>query len=159
MGRKRTISLACAIAMLVAFSFASPASATPSTDVSGTWDWDIVTLETDKEAGGNVFFHGTEVTARTGWSGDFEGDSFDTLAGVSHRVSGELWLTVYFDGSVLGRSGTMVMDVSCLVNYGHGFAGKWFIRSGTDGLEGLHGNGTWGWGGEMAVYTGSVHWE
>jgi len=145
--------------MLVAFSVAGPARATSATEVSGTWDWDNLTLEIDKAAGGNEFFSGTEVTARTGWPGSFEGESFDTFAGVSHRVWGELWLTVYFDGSVLGRSGTMVMDVSCLANNGHGFAGKWFIRSSTDGLKGLRGNGTWGWGGDMAEYTGSVHSE
>ncbi len=124
MGRKRAVSLACALAMLVALSVAGPARATPPTDVSGTWDWDNITLEIDKVAGGNLFFSGTEVTARTGWSGSFEGESFDTFTGVADRTVMIAWLTIYFDGSVLGRSGTMVMDVSCLANTGHGFAGK-----------------------------------
>ncbi|MFH0750953.1 MAG: hypothetical protein V2B17_03885 [Chloroflexota bacterium] len=87
-------------------------------------------------------------------------ESFDTFTGVAGRAVMIAWLTIYFEGSVLARSGTMVMDVSCLANTGHGFAGKWFIRSGTGGLEGLHGNGTRGfWGGDLAEYRGPVHWE
>jgi len=161
MSRKRGIPLACALAMLVVFGLAGPASATSPTAVAGTWDWDNLSWVTQKVVGGNEFFSGTEQTARTGWSGDLAGTSFDTFTGVIHQNGAVVaQLTVYFDGSVLGRSGTMVMDVSCLANNGHGFAGKWFIRSGTGGLAGLHGNGSWGaWGGDLVEYSGSAHWR
>ena len=161
MGRKRGISLACAVALLAALSFAAPARATTPAAVSGTWDWDGLTWVTEKVVGGNEFFSGTEATARTGWSGSFEGESFDTYTGVIHR-GGTLiaQLTINFDGTVLGRSGTMVMEINCLANRGHGFEGAWRITRGTGDLEGLHGTGTWGaWGGELVEYKGAVHWE
>jgi hypothetical protein len=161
MRSKRAISVTCALAMLLALSFAGPVRATSPTIVSGTWDWDNLTWVTEKVAGGNEIFSGTEVTARTGWSGSFEGDSFDTFAGVFHR-SGIMTATllVYFDGSVLGRSGTMTMHVTCLLGPDGSFGGSWVIKDGAGGLDGLHGQGRWGgWGGDLVEYAGSVHWE
>jgi hypothetical protein len=161
MRTRRAISVTCALALLLALGLAGPAQATSPTNVSGTWDWDNLTWVTEKMAGGNEIFSGTEATARTGWSGSFEGDSFDTFSGVFHR-SGVLTATllVYFDGSVLGRSGTMTMHVTCLGAPDGGFGGSWVIKDGAGGLEGLHGQGRWGaWGGELVEYMGSVQWR
>lgn len=129
--------------------------------MSGTWDWDNLTWVIEKVVGANEFFSGTEVSARTGWSGDFEGTSFDTFGGVFHKNgTGDGKLIVNFVGSVLGHTGTMIVDASFLANRGHGFAGTWFIRSGTGELEGLHGNEAWGdWGGARVEYEGKVHWD
>ncbi len=158
---KGAVSVLCALAMLLALSFAGPARAGSPTAVSGTWDWDNLTWVTEKMAGGNEIFSGTEATARTGWSGSFEGNSFDTFAGVIHR-SGVLTATllVCFDGSALGRSGTMTMHVTCLGAPDGSFGGSWVIKDGAGGLEGLRGQGRWGfWGGDLAEYTGSIHWR
>jgi hypothetical protein len=158
MGRMRAVSLACAVAMLAALTLAGPTTAARTTAVSGTWDWDNLTWN-EKVVGEYLFFNGTEETARTGWSGSFEGTSFDTFQGVIFP-SGTLvaTLTVHFDGTVLGESGKMTMEVTCLAT-DESFGGRWVIRNGTGGLKGVHGYGTWGdHGNPLVEYAGKVSW-
>lgn len=93
-------------------------------------------------AGGNTFMESYEVGW---WAGDFEGTSEDHGTVMIHR-SGR-WnfkATVYFEGKVNGKSGTLKMSVSGgRPDAFTEWQGVWVILSGTGELETLHGQGTW----------------
>ncbi len=159
---KKKILVFMVAAVLASLVFVQAAAATPPIPVSGDFTIESVgEWVFDKDAGGNTFWSGQEVTFGDGWSGDISGTSVDYFTCMVHRngvVQG--FFTFYFTGTVLGSaSGTMVIEMS-LISTGAGRAvGSWVIKSADGGLAGLHGQGTayidWN---PMVSYSGQVHW-
>ena len=154
--RKQIIGLAGAIA-LIGLVFIPSVAATPPTAAYGTWCWSAAS-SVDKVAGGNFFRSGSETAV---WTGTFDGTSFDTFTMVVYRssmVTGKV--TVYFEGSVDGRAGTMVIEIFGMITDVYE-GGSWVIKSGTGALAGLHGEGKW-WAQPWTTdseYEGKIHWE
>jgi hypothetical protein len=155
--KRRVILLLCVV-VLSGLAFVPAAAAAPPIDVSGKWTWAVIDEQwvDGKIAGGNAFFSGAENGT---WTGTFNGTAYETFAGVVHR-DGNMWVkfTINFAGTVVGRTGTMVMEMVTLATK-FSVDGSWRIVSGTDELAGLKGEGTWWWSDDpMASYTGKVHW-
>ena len=150
-GRSFALALCIAVALtLVAIPAAG--ATTQRADASGVWSWggnygDFV-FDPGKLVGGNQFFTGHE---HGGWTGTFEGTSYEPFTGIIFK-SGTLWaiITINFEGTVFGQSGTAVMKLTVNappppVTMG----GRWVIVSGSGGLRHLHGFGTW-------IYVGDI---
>ena len=94
-----------------------------------------------READGNAFLYATEHEC---WTGGFSGTG-DATFRVERFSSGffDVWLRTVFTGTVLDKSGTMVIQ---LVGKKESevWKGEWVIVSGTGGLVDLVGQGTWG---------------
>jgi len=135
--------------------------ATKPTKISGTWvPTSGITLTGPEHTGGGNHFHGWNNTGRY-ITGPIKGNFTQTVTVTMH--TGEpvfveeppldfLWRidrTIH-DAIVDGKSGTIVMRLICkgsivMVDDSPvtSLEGTWVIISATDGLAGLHGQGTW----------------
>jgi len=152
----------CLVALLFLLSI-SGAHATEPILVSGTFDY-VFTITGERWADGHWFIEAVEYED---WVGSFEGTAVSFFRVVWFNFpSGPLnvWLRGDFEGTAMGRSGTMVIQLVGWRYLPGEWAGQWVILSGTGELANLHGQGTW-WGpgfgavGPDIYYSGSVHFE
>ena len=153
------ILFVCIIAVL--FSQSLVAYAKPPMTVSGTFDYTFEITDT-REANGNLFVYATEDEV---WTGDFEGTAQAVFrVGMFRSGFWNVWLRSTFTGTVLGKEGTLVIQLVGKKLGVEDWNGHWVIISGTGELEGLRGRGTW-WGpgfdapGPDIYYAGKVHFE
>ena len=159
---RKMLSAALLMCIVALLTLSIPVHATPPTTVSGTVDY---TFEGTgiREADGNTFLYAIEWET---WVGDFEGTAVAVFR-VGMFSSAEfwnVWLRSTFTGTVLGESGTMVIQLVGKKPAGEDWYGEWVILSGTDGLANLRGQGTW-WGpgfgavGPDIFYEGKIHFN
>jgi len=160
--KKRLLAFLVMI-VLAGLAFVPAAVAAPPIPVSGdltitaVGDWVF-----EKNAGGNEFWSGEEVTFGDGWSGGISGSSVDYFRCVFHRngvIQG--FFTFYFTGTVLGSDlGTLVIEMSLITTGAGRWMGSWVIKSAAGGLAGLHGEGKACIDmNPMVSYSGKVHWK
>ena len=159
---RRIMSIALLVGM-VAFLLLQLAVvyAKPPTAVSGSFDYTFKTTGM-READGNLFLYATEDEI---WEGDFTGTSHAVFR-VEMFNSGfwNVWLRSSFTGTVLGKSGTLVIQLVGKKPAEEDWHGQWVILSGTGELANLRGQGTW-WGpgfdapGPDIYYMGQVHFK
>ena len=106
---------------------------------SGEWKYSV--LGKDIRSGeGYTFVLGEETGT---WTGTFTGTSHDFFyaviqpSGIVHLPYG----LIFFEGTVDGRYGTLVISFAPGEKIAGEWSGKWEILSGTDGLENLRGRG------------------
>ena len=151
----------CVLAVLLSTLFIPVVQATPPTTVGGTWTYTIdFSTWRQRAAGGNTFVSVTEYGT---WTGYFSGTSKMDVSGVFHS-NGYLNFqgVIYFDGSVLGKAGTLVIRYTGKVTEGGvgEIISQWVIISGTGGLANLRGQGTFsGVGATNLLYSGQVHFK
>jgi hypothetical protein len=129
--------------------------------VSGTWTWTNTGGTVLDLAGDGQVHNGTETSV---WTGTFEGRSSDIYQMIQASPStgpfgpGYGTQTNVFTGKVGGNRGTMIMYVTYWWPAGEArsYTGTWLILTGTGGLTGLSGGGTWEGGGGAATYTGTI---
>ena len=135
--------------------------ATPPITASGTFDYEFE-ITGSREADGNLFIYATEWET---WVGTFDGTAVAVFrVGMFSEGFWNVWLRSTFTGTVLGESGTMVIQLVGKKPEGQDWYGQWVILSGTGGLANLCGQGTWGGPGFGAVgpdiwYEGQIHFE
>lgn len=133
----RLLLLICTILPMASL----PAYAEVPTEVSGTFTY--LPDCTEEIRGVNLFLHCTDIEW---WTGDLDGEALT-----------EYWAKFYpsgaatfsskgvFYGSVLGSApGTAVFEVTGISQAGTDqWQGTWRIGQGSEGLENVHGQGTW----------------
>jgi hypothetical protein len=131
--------LMCIVALLSTLS--TPVHATKPTPASGNVDYtfDVTGM---READGNTFLYAIEYE---NWTGAFEGTA-EAVFRVEMFRSGfwNVWLRSTFDGTVNGKSGTLVIQLVGKKPGVEDWYGQWVILSGTGELADLSGRGTWG---------------
>jgi hypothetical protein len=152
MTKARWFALALCIAVALTLVAIPVAGATTQrTDASGVWSWGEdygpFSFDPGKTVGGNQFFTGYEYG---GWTGTFTGTSYEPFHGIVFK-SGTLWaiITINFEGTVLGQSGTAVMKLTVNAPPDATMGGRWVIVDGSGGLRRLHGSGSW-------IYVGDI---
>jgi len=159
--RKILLTVVALAAVLLATPYIGTVYATQPTAVSGSFDY---TFEVTgmREADGNVFLYAAEDEV---WIGDFEGTSQAVFrVGMFRSGFWNVWLRSTFTGTVLGKSGTLVIQLVGKKPGGEDWYGQWVILEGTGELADLRGRGTW-WGpgaGPVSPnieYMGQVHFD
>ena len=154
---KYGVKMYCVLAVLLSTLLIPVVQATPPTTVEGKWSY-LMTVDSARLAGGNLFLKVTETGI---WEGGFEGTSTMVVSGVLHS-NGYLNFqgVIYFDGSVLGKVGTLVISYTGKVTPTSEIISQWVIQSGTGGLANLRGQGTFsGVGAIDLLYSGQVHFK
>ncbi len=122
---------------------------------SGEWTYVIVGKDT-RSYEGYTFILGEETGT---WTGTFTGTSHDYFQAVM-QPSGVVYLSyglIFFEGTVEGRSGTLVISFAPGEKVEGEWSGKWEILSGTGELENLRGRGKW-WGPSLDLdYKGKIY--
>ena len=158
---KRVMAIALVVVLSLLMLPAAAVSASPPTEVSGTFELTSFDVTKAKMANGNMIF---TVSLTTEWTGDFVG----TDEGVGKMVfhpNGDYTIHTFstWTGSYLGGpEGTMVLHTSNKGNDFTGvFKGRITVISSTDGLAGLHGVLTITndpLGGDN-IYSGKIHFD
>lgn len=124
---------------------------------SGEWKYTPIGSDT-RSRNGYKFILGDEDGI---WTGTFTGTSYDVFQAVE-QSSGTVYLAyglIFFEGSVDGKHGTLVIDFAPGSGDWVTFSGRWKILSGTDQLENLRGQGVW-WGPSFDMkYSGWIRFE
>ena len=151
MTKARWLVLALCIAVaLTLVAIPAAGATTQRTDACGVWSWGEdygpFSFVPGKLVGGNQFFAGDEYG---GWTGTFTGTSYEPFKGIVFK-SGTLWaiISINFEGTVFGQSGTAVMKLTVSAPPDVTMGGRWVIVSGSGGLRHLHGFGTWIYAGD-----------
>jgi len=122
---------------------------------SGEWTYVLVGKDT-RSYEGYTFILGEETGT---WTGTFTGTSQDYFQAVM-QPSGVVYLSyglIFFEGTVEGRSGTLVISFAPGEKVEGVWSGKWEILSGTGELDNLRGRGKW-WGPSMDLdYKGKIY--
>ena len=161
--RKMLLSplVVCMVALLSMLPI--PVHATPPIPVEGTFDYTFE-ITSERWADGHWFITATEWET---WEGDFAGLSVAIFrVGWFNFPEGPLnvWLRSNFEGTVMGREGTLVIQLVGWRYLPEDWYGQWVIISGTGGLANLRGQGTW-WGpgfgaeGPDIFYLGQIHFD
>ena len=137
--------------------------ATRPTPVSGAFDYTFE-ITSENWVDGHWIFEATEWED---WFGDFEGSavSFFKVTWFNFPEGPlNVWLRSDFEGTVMGREGTLVIQLVGWRYLPEDWAGQWVIVSGTGALANLHGQGAWGGPGFGASgpdiwYSGQVHFD
>jgi hypothetical protein len=161
MRKKIPALLMCSVALLSALLLPVVHASKPIT-VSGEWTY-VPNMLSSRWANGNQICEGEEDGT---WTGDFNGESYDTFTVIKHDADPgppsfvNVIGIINFHGSVNGNEGTLVIKFvgkktgEPLVWYG-----TWVIISGTGELANLHGRGTW-WGPSTDLdYEGKIHFD
>lgn len=157
-----TLLVVCMVAFL-SMLWMPALHATPPTPVSGTFDYTFEITD-ERWADGHYFFEATEWET---WEGDFEGTAVSFFRVVWFNFdSGPLnvWLRADFEGTVMGREGTLVIQLVGWRYLPEDWSGQWVIISGTGELANLRGQGIWGGPGFGAPgpdiwYSGQIHFD
>jgi hypothetical protein len=156
MKKARWFALALCIAVALTLVAIPAAGAAPSrTDASGVWSWGDeygpFSFVPGKVICGNQLFTGYEYG---GWTGTFTGTSYEPFEGIVFK-NGTLWavITINFQGTVFGQSGSAVMKLTVNAPPDVTMGGSWVIVSGSGGLRNLHGFGSWTYVGDAATYS------
>jgi len=157
--RKLSALIACLVSLLPILLIPI-VHATPPQTAEGEWKYSLLPgyPVTTKVAGGNTFRYGEEEGT---WTGTFDGTSEDYFEVIMHP-SGFVTCQgqINFDGTVNGKSGTMVILFVGKKNLETGlWSGKWVILSGTGDLANLRGKGTWEGPSFDLDYSGQIHFE
>ena len=153
--------IVCMVALLSMLSM--PVHATPPMLAEGSFDYTFEIMD-EKWADGHWFFTATEYET---WQGDFEGTAVSFFRVVwFNYAEGPLnvWLRSDFEGTVMGREGTLVIQLVGWRYLPEDWSGQWVIISGTGELANLHGQGTWGGPGFGAPgpdiwYSGQINFD
>jgi len=153
--------IVCMVALLSVLSM--PVHAMKPQYVEGTFDYTFEIMD-QKWADGHWFFTATEYET---WQGDFDGTAVSFFRVVWFNFpEGPLnvWLRSDFEGTVMGRKGTLVIQLVGWRYLPEDWSGQWVIISGTGELANLHGQGTWGGPGFGAPgpdiwYSGKIHFD
>jgi len=152
----------CVLAVLLSMLLIPVVQATayaraPPTAAEGTWTYIITDFKVIKQVGGNTFVSAEETGT---WTGTFIGTSKMVVSGVIHS-DGLLTFhgLIYFEGTVGGVDGTLVIRYSGKVMPTGELTGHWVIQSGTGDLVNLRGRGTLGGLGYDLTYSGQVHFK
>jgi len=159
--RARTALFAAFVTcMLAALSVVSTSGARAETSmpVQGKMVWDLTTLQITNSigAGGNTILWGTTTVYVTG---NFGGTATDSWRETLYRTGAfSLWDRMAIPTTLDGKSGTVTMLLAGrAASPGSYWTGEWVILRATDGLEGLHGVGTW-WTANLGYdFSGEVH--
>jgi len=154
---KRLMVVVLAVVLSLCMLPAVTVSASPPTEVSGTFELTSFNVTEAKMANGNMIL---TVSLTTEWTGDFVG----TDEGVGKMVfhpngdytlnTRSTWTGSYLDGPI----GTMDLNTSSKGNDFTGvFKGRITVISSTDGLAGLHGVLTIT--GPPNTYSGKIHFD
>ena len=154
--------IVCMVALLSTLWMPAVHATTPI-PVSGTVEYTFEITD-ERWANGHWFIEATEWET---WEGDFEGTAVAFFrVGWFNFPSGPLnvWLRSTFEGTVDGKSGTLVIQLVGWKYLPEDWYGNWVIISGTDDLANLHGQGTWGGPGFGAEgpdlwYEGQIHFD
>jgi len=158
--RRFVVVLAAVLLLIAALGPTVEAGGGGST-ASGTWTWTNTGDTSLNLEGGGQVSNGTETSE---WTGTFAGRSSDmyqmiqTSPSTSPFGPGYGTQTNVFTGKVGGNRGTMIMYVTYWWDGGEtrSYTGTWLILSGTGGLTGLTGSGTWAGAGGGATYEGTI---
>ncbi len=154
---KRLMVVVLAVVLSLCMLPAVTVSASPPTEVSGTFELTSFNVTEAKMANGNMIL---TVSLTTEWTGDFVG----TDEGVGKMVfhpngdytlnTRSTWTGSYLDGPI----GTMEHRVSNKGNDSTGvFQGKMTILGGSSSLAGIHGALTIT--GPPSTYSGTIHFD
>ncbi len=141
----------------------APALAGPPTDAYGEWTY-MPSIVDVKQAGPNVFIHGTDVGS---WTGTFAGSSTEDFIVVCHPTAGSNFYsgTIEFTGYVDGRYGSVTIKTNgkqeadtCDPSPALWF-GRWVVVGGAGDLADLHGNGTFTGPSLDLDYSGQIHFD
>ena len=153
----------CMVALLSLLSTSAVYAAKPRA-VSGTFDYTFA-ITSERWAGDHYIFEATEWET---WEGDFEGTavSFFRVMWFKYQSGGPMnvWLRSEFEGTVMGKQGTLVIQLVGWRYLPDDWYGEWVIIRGTDDLANLHGRGYWGGPGFDAPgpdiwYSGQIHFD
>ena len=131
--------LAIPIIVVALVLAAAPVVADPPTEVAGHWDYALLGPPDVRVAGQNTFVHAMDEGT---WTGSFVGTSIEEFVVVEHRNHAFYKGEMVFEGCVGDACGMMTIKTNGTLVYGQDWVGHWVIQDATDGLEGLHGNGT-----------------
>ncbi len=127
--------------------------------IRASGEWTYVSVGKDTRSGGGYTFVLGEETGT--WTGTFTGTSQDYFQAVM-QPSGDVYLSyglIFFEGTVEGRSGTLVINFAPGEKVEGEWSGTWEIMSGTDELENIRGRGCW-WGPSFDLdYNGKICFE
>jgi hypothetical protein len=153
--------IVCMVALLSMLLM--PVHATPPIPAKGSFDYTFEIMD-QKWAAGHWFFTATEYET---WQGDFEGTavSFFRVVWFNYPAGPlNVWLRSDFEGTVMGKEGTLVIQLVGWRYLPEDWYGQWLIISGTGELANLRGQGIW-WGpgfgaeGPDIFYSGQIHFD
>jgi hypothetical protein len=147
------VLLVCVVAilvvMLVPAASAKPAPPTPVlAPASGVWTWTYVDYGIEWGAMLDGFAYNFNDAERGTWKGTFNGKSVEPWC-VYGDPEGNVWalISIGFRGKVAGHYGTadiaLTVEIPSGVPEGTPMTGHWSVVTGTGGLKGLFGMGTW----------------
>jgi hypothetical protein len=154
------------VALLLTMSM-STVHATKPIPVSGTFDYTFE-IQDNRYANDHWIFEAEEYET---WVGDFEGPAVSFFRVVYFNFVEDptlgplnVWLRSDFEGTVMGKEGTLVIQLVGWRYLPGDWYGQWVIISGTGELANLHGQGTWGGPGfgdpgPDIWYSGQIHFS
>jgi hypothetical protein len=141
--------VAILVVMLAPAASAKPAPPTPVlAPASGVWTWTYVDYGIEWGAMLDGLAYNFNDAERGVWKGTFNGQSVEPWC-VYSDLEGNVWalISIGFRGKVAGHHGTAVIaltvEIPAGVLEGTPMTGHWSVVSGTGGLKGLFGMGTW----------------
>jgi hypothetical protein len=148
-----SLSVVCALAGL-----AVPAAASPPATATGTFTSQELSFDVVRDLNNVLFFH--EVDS-IGYTGGLVGVATDTYTarGVFGNDTGGAHGTEVCDSCTIGGRTGGYTAVFNFTGFGSEFAGTETFISGTGGLAGLHGGGSFQGDGTVNTYSYSYHFE
>ena len=137
---RKTILLSTVVPLVLMLTAQPAAAGGPPVPAEGSITWNEFFYDEPRLAGPNTFISGREGSV---WTGSFVGTATDTFFAfslVNGTLGAQFWFT--FEGAVGDAEGTLDMRMTYW-SRSDGAGGRWVIISGTGGLAGLHGHGTW----------------
>jgi len=133
-----------------------PVSTSPLQTVTGSFT-ELPPSFTTRQAGGNVF---VDFTAPVDFSGGITGTATSTGTEAIHPTGDfDVRAVVTCDCSVAGRSGELVLLFTGTGSFPAQEKQGQFTVSGSGGLTGIHGEGTFTQSGLTGSYTAQIHFE
>ena len=158
--KRKILAIALSLALLSSlFVFATPVSATPSTDIEITIDRtaQIIYMDTFKFRG-NTLIWTAKWETHYDVSGDWEGTCIFYGQGWRNEATGKTQFLGWVEFDLTGGTVSVVGIGRQTAGLGSGGFGNWTILHGTGDYASIHGGGKWG--GETSaqwILTGQVH--